>query len=500
MKNVISVNTMRNADFNTIKSGVPSKLLMERAGNALLNCYHYKGKTAVVCGTGNNAGDGYVLAYLLKINGHQCTVFLTDKKFSPDGEFFYKRCLDSGVNVEYVSENTEFNKFDTIVDCIFGTGFHGKVDKTAATLIEKINACGAYIISADINSGLNGDNGMAEIAVKSNLTVSIGTLKPGHFLNQAKDYIGKVINADIGIPVPEGYGLVEASDFGEYVSKRKNFSHKGTYGYVAIAGGSVHYAGAVKLASLGAAAMRSGSGVVKLIVPDKIYGALSKEITECTVFTVNSDETGAMEPQFDKIKESLKNIKAVAVGCGWGNGKNNLQILKFILEEYNMPIVIDADGLNALAEDVSVLKNTKCSVVITPHVKEFARLTKQTTEEIINNPIVSAENFAAQNNVIVVLKGPTTVVTDGEKTYLCDRGCAGMATAGSGDVLSGILVGVLGQNMNNLLLSVAYATFINGLAGELAQKEFTDICMTSKDTVTKIPNAVIYCRDYKDGD
>lgn len=498
MKNVISVKEMRNADFNAIKSGISSVFLMEKAAKALLDCHHYKGQTAIVCGTGNNGGDGYALARLLKNKGCRCMVFITDKKFSPDGEIFYKLCVESGVKIEYVSENTEFGKFDTIVDCIFGTGFHGDVDETTATIIEKINDSGAYVISADINSGLNGDNGMCKVAVNSNLTVSIGTLKSGHFLNKAKDYIGEIVNKDIGIPVSERYGLVECSDFEEYVKPRKNFSHKGTYGYVAILGGSAQYVGAVKLASSGAAAMRSGCGVVKLIVPNKIYNVVSKDITECTVYPVNSDENGAMEFEFDRIKEGLKNVNAISIGCGWGNGKNNFEILKGILKEYDLPVVIDADGINNLRKDVSILKNTKCRVVLTPHLKEFARLTNGSVDEIINDPIASAEKFATENNVIIVLKGPTTIITDGRKTYLCNRGCAGMATAGSGDVLSGIMVGVLGQKTNNLLLSVAYATYINGLAGEFAQKEFTDICMTSKDTVTKIPDAVIYCRDYAD--
>lgn len=271
--------------------------------------------------------------------------------------------------------------------------------------------------------------------------------------------------------------------------KRDENSNKGNFGYVGIMGGSIEYSGAVKLANLSCASLTSGCGVVRLIVPKEIANGVMPYLLEQTLFTIESKD-GHMIFDKEKIDKSLEKLKALAIGMGWGESSDNEKILSYILETKDIPVVIDADGLNTLAKmDKSILNKTKCKVILTPHPKEFERISGYDIEDIKNNPQGLAINFANEYNVILLLKGHTTTVTDGKTTYLVKRGCAGMATAGSGDVLSGILVGILGYNEPNVL-SIAAGAYLAGLAGEIAQEELNDISIKASDTISKIPEAI----------
>ena len=199
MINVVSVENMRKSDEWTIKNLTSSKELMKRAGEAVFERVKWQAPVAIVCGTGNNAGDGFVLAKKLADIGVECKVFLLEENFSTDGKFYFDKCEDKKINIEVIDKNTNFDRFKTIVDCIFGTGFKGEVKGLPKDVINKINNSKAVIISVDINSGLNGDTGLCDICVKSDLTISIGSFKTGHFLNMAKDVMKSKTNADIGI-------------------------------------------------------------------------------------------------------------------------------------------------------------------------------------------------------------------------------------------------------------------------------------------------------------
>ena len=204
------------------------------------------------------------------------------------------------------------------------------------------------------------------------------------------------------------------------------------------------------------------------------------------LYTID-DENDKMVFHEQQIKDSLDKIKALAIGMGWGKSDQYEKILSYILQEYSIPIVIDADGLNTLARmNKDIIKHTNCKVILTPHVKEFERLSKINIEDIKDNTIAIAKEFAKREQVILLLKGPTTIVTDGEIVYLVKRGCPGMETAGSGDILSGIIVGLLGFQKPDTF-TVATAAYINGLSGEIAQERYTDISMIASDTVRCIP-------------
>jgi NAD(P)H-hydrate epimerase len=497
MKTVLSVDLMRKSDAYTIKHFVSGKELMFRAGKAVFDSVDWFGKVAIVCGSGNNAGDGYVLALLLNGIGIDCELLRLNDRTSADGDFYYQQCKKAAIAERFCDENTHFDEYDFIVDCIFGTGFKGELDTFTASIVDKINASSSQKICVDINSGLDGDSGMTKKCVLSDLTVSIGFLKSGHLLNMAKDCIAELKNCDIGIQaIEKGYSLIENSDIAEFLKERKSFCHKGDWGYVALIGGSGRYPGAVKLANLSLAALRSGCGVSRLVVPKTLAGAVAPHILESTLFSV-SDNDGNMVFVKEEFEQLLKGVTAVAVGVGWGQSAANYEILEYLITEYSGTLIIDADGLNILADmDNKIYAKAKAKIVLTPHLKEFERLCGIPRAAIQSNPIKYAKDFARQFGVILLLKGVATIVTDGERVLLSDRGGGGMATAGSGDVLSGAALGVCGWGKDTLE-SMAAAAYITGVAGELAQKEKTDIAMTAGDTAAFLPRAIRAIREKK---
>ncbi len=287
-------------------------------------------------------------------------------------------------------------------------------------------------------------------------------------------------------------------DLKEIFKEREKDSHKGTYGYVGIIGGCMEYTGAIKLANMSSTALRAGCGVVRVIVPKSIETSIAPYLLEQTIFPIENDEEQKMKFNKEEIDKALDKLKAVAIGMGWGKGRDNEKILEYILETKEIPCVIDADGLNTLSQmNLDILQKTKCKVILTPHLKEFERLSKIPIEMIKENAIEIARDFASKYQVILLLKGSTTIVTDGATTYLLKRGCPGMATAGSGDVLSGVLVGMLGYH-EPTVKTVTAGSYLAGMAGELAQEKYTDISMKASDTIEMIPEAIKRIRNLKE--
>lgn len=494
MTDVTTVAAMRASDAAKIASGMSGRELMERAGAAIYAACDFTEPVAIVCGTGNNAGDGYVLAGLLKKDGMDVTLILAKEDFSEDGRFFYERARSLGVPSLLWTPYVDLTSYTTIVDCLFGTGFRGNVSGNFGEIIRSVNLAGrqgSKVIAADIPSGLSGDNGQGDPIVRADVTCSVGMPKTGHFLGKAKDYVGKLHNLDIGINIiGETYSLVDASDFSGVIPRRKCDCNKGDFGTVILLGGCAGYSGAAKLANLSLSALRAGCGVAKLAVPDLLQNAVLPYLLESTLVTL-PDQDGFMKFDVTAVDLAFAKVKAAAVGMGWGQGGGNRDILAYILENYNIPLIIDADGLNLLAKiGLHRLQTTRCKPILTPHLLEFERLSGIPRENVLRSPIEYARNFARENRVTLLLKGPTTVITDGLSVYLCDRGCPGMATAGSGDVLSGVLAGVLGYYSDNLPLAAACGAWINGRAGEIAQEVTGPVSMIASDTVAAIPKAV----------
>ena len=290
--------------------------------------------------------------------------------------------------------------------------------------------------------------------------------------------------------------IISEKDVKSIFNKRQKDSNKGNYGYVGVMGGCPSYSGAVKLANtatayfkdlsdMSQAALRSGCGVSKLIVPESIADYVAPFLFESTLYKMPANENGMMMLETGAFTK----LKSLSIGMGWGESETYPEILRYVLKTLNLNLIIDADGLNTLSrmsDGKELLLETNCSVVLTPHLMEFSRLSGYSIEEIKTNRIELAKSFAKKYHVVLLLKGHETIVTDGDEIVICDRGTPGMATAGSGDVLSGILTGMLGYLPVNVV-TVASGAFINGCAGELAAEEYTEVAMTAGDTVSKIP-------------
>ncbi|MEG1646643.1 MAG: NAD(P)H-hydrate dehydratase [Clostridia bacterium] len=552
MKQVVNALTMAQSDKFTIENlGVSAYDLMKKAGEAIFASYDFKSvntaikckfdcensahsgkklpcncknenvfncndiataKTesvencensniAIVCGKGNNGGDGFALANVFLDNAiFNFSVFYIDGKRSPESEAFFASLNARGFkNLHAIDENFTFINFnvDVIVDCLLGTGLTNAPTGLYKVAINAINNAKTlnsnakpFIISADIPSGLNGSNGLATgEAVKSDLTVCINTLKSGLLLNDGKDYAKNYVVCDIGIKiVGESYSLFTAQDAQNILPKRPNNCHKNTFGKLAIIGGCNNYIGATKLATKGATAVASGVGIVKLCVAKSIAKYLFESVEECTLFSL-PDNGGNLLFDKEQIDLALSDCTAVVIGVGIGRSEDIINIIYYIISNYNLPVIIDADGLNALANDVKMLRSAKAQIILTPHPKEFCRLSGLSVNAILQNPIETAQNFAKEYNCVVLLKGCATVVTNGKDVLINTAGCANMAKGGSGDVLSGVIGAIMAQGANAMDGAILGA-YICGKAGELAKKQYCEVSATPLDTINNIKFAI----------
>lgn len=469
---------MRQSDKKTSEK-IPERELMYRAGRAVFELLPDEKSYAVICGKGNNGGDGYVIADLLHGAGKSVKIYNTSGETTDTAGFYLRQCKEHGVSVVPYSGQS-FGE-DVAVDCIFGTGFHGVPEGTEATAIKKINESGAYVVSVDINSGLNGDNGRGDNCVISDLTVAVEAPKPGHYLGRAKDVIKRLEVVHIGIEADgEPYYLCDGADFKDVFKKRLNDSHKGTYGTAVLLGGCREYSGAVKLANMSLSALKCGCGISRLAVPESIADYTAPYLLESTLCVLRSFDDIELEKAFDKAA-------AVGLGMGFGREEDRINAVIYAVNTLDCPLLIDADGLYALSK---IDYRSKGNIIITPHPAEFARLCGASVNDILEDPAGLSKKYAKEHNVVVLLKGPSTVVTDGERVFIVNRGAPGMATAGSGDVLSGIITGINSQDQDDLCLNAACGAWIAGVAGELAQKEKNAVSMTASDTVSNIYKAV----------
>ncbi len=463
---------MRAADEYTINTiGIPSRTLMFSAGShiaeAVKTVVKQKNfaKILIVCGTGNNGGDGFICGEVLRKFGLRVNIFAFEGKMSDDCQW---------AKSEYRGDYTEEINADLIVDCIFGTGLTREVTGKYSEIIAKINDSGAYVIAADIPSGINGDNGLVMgCAVKADLTVAVAEYKVGMFIGDGPDYCGEIIKKDIGIICNSTNCIVTYSDddIKLFYPVRKRNSHKGTYGSANIVAGCDKYIGAAALAS--EAALKSGCGYLKLTTSDKVKLALA-----------------AKYPQVIFLEDPDLSSQAIAIGMGCGIGEKLYDTINSLLQDFGGKLIIDADGLNTLSRyGVDILKNKKCSVILTPHIKEFSRLTGKSVKEILNDPVTISQQFAENYGVTLLLKSASSIITDGRKTVINTRGSTALSKGGSGDMLSGYICGCAARGLGAFDAAVCGA-YTMGLSAELSSKENTDYCATAKDILKNLHLAV----------
>jgi len=497
MKVLTSFQT-KKAEQIAFSAGISSERLMENAGSAAARVikenYNLNNiRAVVVVGQGNNGGDGYVVARKLKEYGAKVAVVMAmGIAMTKDSLVMQKKAIDAGVSVVnyYDNSNLAENLIDTadiIVDAIFGIGFHGAADREISVIIEKINRAKASKIALDVPSGIGADQGeVLGAAVKADLTISFIGYKPCHFEYPATELCGKTVAVAIGIDdkkITDFYAEVtDVKKALNSLEKIPDNAHKGTKGTALIIGGSIGMAGAPMIAAK--AAMRSGVGIVKVCVPKDIYAAAAPMLPEA-VFSPRDGKEGYLSA--DDISINLfKNVNSVLIGPGMGFNDTTVSAVAKAAAIAKVPTVIDADGLNAISSEPEIL-NSDFLVAITPHPGEMSRLTGKSISEIQKNRIGTALDFAQSYGVITVLKGAYTVIAmPSGKIYINTTGNAGMATAGCGDMLAGMIVAFL-ANGTDIEKAVVSAVCLHGAVGDKAAEELGIRGLLVSDMIEKLP-------------
>ena len=491
----ITSDEMRELESFAVGLGIPSRILMEIAGMKVANIALQEVKKAasvcVICGSGGNGGDGFVSARYLHNAGIKTDVFLVspeNKISSSDSIENLKILKNLKIRVHDLSSDESFNEFrkciiasDIVLDAIFGIGGSGEIKGTAVRAIDLMNDLKKEIkdrrpyavVSVDVPSGVDASTGeIASQCVEADITVTFESPKIGLFKYPASKYAGKIITASIGIPAKdtaqidiapdkirpkpfiEGIQVTDASFIQGAIPRRKIDANKGDCGKVLIIAGSSGMMGAAVLTA--SSALRTGSGLVTLCVPDNI-----KDM-------VNSMSLETVVAGFSDIESKLEECDVIAVGPGLSKGKEIDKLVKGLIlsRKLKVPIVIDADGLNAIS-DPSVLKGCGKEIIITPHPGEFARLTGKTVEDIQRDRTGITARFSSEYGVTTVLKGAFTVIAGSGKIFINPTGNPGMASAGVGDVLTGIIASLIGQGTGTFNSAVA-GVFIHGMAGNFS--------------------------------
>lgn len=495
---ILTAYQTRKAEQIAFNRGISGERLMENAGSAatrvIKQSYDLKGKLAVVVvGQGNNGGDGYVVARKLKEYGAKVAVIMTmGVAMTQDSSTMQNRALDAGVSVMNFYNNTDLSKnlidtADIIVDAIFGIGFHGVADREISFIIERVNQSKAKKIALDVPSGVIADTGdVLGSAIRADLTVSFIGYKPCHFENSSLEFCGRVKAVSIGIDDGEIIDyiaeVIDKKQALDYLSKIPSNAHKGTKGTALIIGGSMGMVGAPMLSAK--AAMRSGVGIVKVCLPKDIYPCAAPMLPEA-VFAPMDGKNGFLCG--DDIKADLfEKVNSVLIGPGMGNNDNTLSAAIKAASLSKVPTVIDADGLNAISFETDILKSNTI-VAVTPHPGEMSRLTGKSVAEIQKNRINIALDFAKEYQVITVLKGSYTVIAcPSGKIYINTTGNAAMATAGSGDMLGGMITAFLANGISSEK-AVVSAVCLHGAAGDYVAKKMGVRGVITTDMIECLP-------------
>ena len=478
MKSIVSVSEMRKIEQKAIDAGITEEVLMGRAGDAiatqlalLTEAYHLEKKVFLLAGKGNNGGDGYTAAVQLIKKGFSVTALQVIE--CEEGSLCSKKRLaykNAGGKF-----TTEFAPEGTILDAIFGSGFLGQVPDEVATLIQKVNQSKRLVVAIDIPSGLHGDTGEVSHAIAAHITLAIEFPKQGFFIGQGWNFVGVIQCLPIGLdPVTTELQYLEERDVASLFPKIARNRHKYEAGHVVGFAGSHGMAGAAMLAST--AALKSGAGIVHLCHPK-----------ECT-----SEFAG---PPWEIVRvgfeslEPVRNLMLKAKACFVGPGVGQTPALEALWDCYKDKSVIDADALNWIATSKKSIGPLPHSI-LTPHLGEMHRLLNiQTSEPVTLDFLRKCRAFVEKENTHLVLKGgPSFLFSAGEPILVMPRGDPGMATAGSGDVLTGILTSLLAQGMK-AKEAMRLGTYLHAIAGEYAAKDETSYCMTASSIIFHLPYA-----------
>ena len=509
---LLTAQEMQNLDRTAINElGIPGVVLMENAGLQVIKDIKEmigepRGKVITIfAGKGNNGGDGFVVARHLLNAGAEVKVlmFADIKDITGDAKVNLNILQSMECNPYPVINPNSLNIVklsmvytDLVVDAIFGTGFRGVVPEHVGKIIEIINSSGKPVIAVDIPSGLEANTGQTHgPCIRASRTVTFAQAKIGLVIQEGPDYTGKLTTADISIPsyLLKNQAIKRFMTTPEIVRKlmpqRSADGHKGSYGRILLVGGSQGLSGAAAMA--GMAALRAGAGLVTLAVPAGIHSLMEVKLTE--VMTKPLPETGEMTVSRDAagaVLDMLEAADVLALGPGISTNESTVEFVREIVPQLEKPVVIDADGLNALAGSSGILETCQAVPVLTPHPGEMARLLGIKTDEVQNNRVEAAQEAAARWNAVIVLKGFRTIIADPEGTvYVNPTGNPGMASGGTGDILTGVIAGLIGQGLTPLEAAVA-GVYFHGLAGDLAAREKGMVSLVAGDVLDYLPQAI----------
>jgi len=500
---------MQNIDRRAIDDlGIPGLELMENAGGAVVDAILEQfGDPAdkavtIVCGKGNNGGDGFVVARKLYEQNAIIDLYLIGERESVKGDARTNliRAEEIGLTVHEIKESEDFEISESttlIVDAIFGTGFSGDIREPCAGIISKINEHYAFVVAVDAPSGLDGATGeVSDPTVMADITITFGLPKYGQAVYPGKEYCGYLMTADIGFPEEvieeaeiELFHIMEDEAI-ELLPHRSLDSHKGDFGKLFVLAGSVGMTGAAAMTS--EAGLRSGTGLVILGCPSGLNDILETKLTE--VITKPLPEVRKRRcfalRGLGEVREMVSWADAIAVGPGIGTYHETRDLIFRLLTKLDKPAVFDADALNILAKNLEVLRDHSAPLVISPHPGEMSRLTGKSIEHIENNRIDIALEFAAEFNLVCILKGaPSVIAEPSGQAWINSTGNHGMATAGAGDVLTGLIGGFLAQGLMDIDAAVL-GCYIHGYAGDLAAEMLGPRGMIAGDILEMIPEAL----------
>ena len=500
---VTEASVMRDIEQSAVDSGISYEQLMEKAGAkvaelaAKIIAEQKIRKVCVICGSGNNGGDGFVIARMLSV---MCSVNVILASGEP------KTTL-ARMNFELIPQNAEILYYESrlyecigiikeaemIIDAMYGIGFRDSLSPDTADLISFCNENKSAVkIAVDIPSGAICDTGaVPNGCFEADYTVSFTALKPAHVLYPSADSCGKVMVEDVGIPfrmLRHAPYVMKTTD--QYIAENplpvgKDSDHKGSKGTLLSFCGSFGMVGAAMLS--GEAALRSGLGLLRMALPKSVYPIAAAKLSEPVYIPLEENGDGIVSSdEYEKLFKGMSEADASLIGCGLGMNDTISSLVSMLIENASKPIVLDADGINAVAGNINVLKRSAAPIVITPHPGEMARLMGTDTKAVQSDRYHIAKSFAEENGVTVVLKGANTIIATPEgKVYVNRTGNDGMATGGCGDMLAGMMASFLAQGMNTEAAAVN-AVYYHGLTGDRWAEKYSKRSMLPSDMIAEL--------------
>jgi NAD(P)H-hydrate epimerase len=482
-------------EYTITHEPVSSIKLMERAASDCakwLEQNNYTGKHfSIFCGKGNNGGDGLAMARMLCKKDNTVTVYIPETGVKGSDDFqqnLVRLQKKAGAAIHFIQSEEQFHEFafgEIIIDALFGSGLNRPVEGMAAKLIEHINASGCEIISIDLPSGLYADeSSKGNITIHANHTLSFQCYKPAFFVAENARAIGRVHILDIGLhqqyynDLLTAYEITDAEIIQSIYKPRNRFAHKGHYGHAALITGSTGLMGAAVLAAKGC--LRAGVGKLTCFIPKTGYEIMQTTVPEAMCYISGFKDS-------IEITEGLSQYNAIGIGPGIGLYDSHHQLLLQVLLQYRKPLVIDADAITILAQNKDLLNHIPPYSILTPHPKEFERLFGKTANDF--EAIHLAGEKAKEHKIVIVLKGHHSfIATAGGKGFFNSTGNAGMATGGSGDVLTGILTSLLAQGYGEVEAAIL-GVYLHGLAGDIAAEKFSEEALIAGDIAEQLGEA-----------